>query len=214
MRPPRQVNSDPASSPSTSSRTPASKSSRPRSQIAQLERTVFQLRQAVKYALDPTEDERLEELVDIWRQAGRDAVENLFSILPHPDLTSHTTQQNSNRWQPSTATSWGWDDREKVLSDAELEYLRHAPRNADGDAVDEQGNLLLPPADPDDLFKMLAEGSRSRSGAGTYQPLSTYTYVIGPSDLKSWAERCRDSSFGSGVGERSVAGLAEHLPPA
>lgn len=199
MRPPRQITSDLASSPSTSSRTSNSGPSRPRSQIVQLERTVHQLRQAVKYSLDPTEDERLEELVGIWRQAGRDAVENLFSIIPPPEPSSYVEQRRSGQWQASGPSTWGWDDRENALTDAEREYLRHAPRNADGDPVDAHGNLLLPSSGADDLFKMLAEGARERCGTGAYRPLGIHA-------VSSFDAR---GSVSSGVEEGQAAGPAK-----
>lgn len=60
--------------------------------ISSLEARVRTLKQAIRY-LDPEEDARLVSLISVWRDAGREIADRLFSILPPPEAPR----------------AWGWD---------------------------------------------------------------------------------------------------------
>lgn len=53
-----------------------------------------------------------------------------------------------------------------ILNEEQREYLRNAPTNANGDAVDDEGNLLL--EEPGDILKVL-QGNGKRYGQPTWR---------------------------------------------
>ncbi|RXK35372.1 hypothetical protein M231_07362 [Tremella mesenterica] len=155
------------SNPSSNHHAPRSDSSR----IASLERELLLLKQAVKYATDPEEDHKVEELVNLWRQAGRDAVERLFPLHPTPDKQSSsigsTYPTSVYDTYPSTnegggaSWGWGWDSKSPMSFD---EILKKAPRNEEGDPVDHDGNLLFPMEPEDEMERVLKEAARPMVG--------------------------------------------------
>ncbi|WWC91224.1 uncharacterized protein L201_006166 [Kwoniella dendrophila CBS 6074] len=125
-------------------------------EITKLEKEVLTMKQAIKY-YDSPEDEKLKELVNIWRNAGRDIVEKLFMIIPkpmeydHPSSssvspysTNSTSRYNTNGY--STSTNY-WKsslyDDEFNSNDEQKNYLNNAHRNDKGELVDDDGIPLI-----------------------------------------------------------------------
>ncbi|KAJ9105141.1 hypothetical protein QFC19_003599 [Naganishia cerealis] len=94
-------------------------------EIAELERRKQILRQAIKIQRDPQE-QHLRELVSQWKQAGRDIVEILYPIVPHPETQGHSNRIATSSWgtAPNDASSCGYETTQRTQEDAEVEDLK------------------------------------------------------------------------------------------
>jgi hypothetical protein len=163
----RQKLSKPFKSPTSSNRTPPfARSAAPspgsiptksgntnvntdtNNKIAELNKTIRTLKQAVRYLNEPEEDERLEQLISTWREAGRNVAELLFSKFPKPEDNKGTDHYTSlpyhavSSWEE--AKPWGqpgegWDD----LTEEQKKYLIDADTNDRGEMVDHDGNPIF-----------------------------------------------------------------------
>jgi hypothetical protein len=85
----------PSSSPTDPYALPISNVNRS-AEISALERRLQILKQAQRLMKHSAGDDRLVELIDQWREAGRTVVEKIFAIMPEPAATNQqedTTQQ-------------------------------------------------------------------------------------------------------------------------
>ncbi|BEJ15845.1 hypothetical protein CspHIS471_0504500 [Cutaneotrichosporon sp. HIS471] len=106
--------------------------------IASLENRLLTIRKAIN--LDQSNnDSVVEGRVHTWRHAGREVADMLFALLPQPseDCESRLT---SSRWD-----DWGYgnDHHSDRLTPVQLEYLRNAPTDANGDILDEAGDRVF-----------------------------------------------------------------------
>ncbi|ORY24766.1 hypothetical protein BCR39DRAFT_314427 [Naematelia encephala] len=116
----------------------------PRQQLTTLEARARKLRDALRSINDPEEDERLVSLTSQWRAAGREVVERLFALVPKPDTESTVIYKEtipSMTMFGDGVYSSPW--KEIVFTPEQTECLRTAKRNAEGDPVDDDGELLL-----------------------------------------------------------------------
>lgn len=155
--------------------------------IYKLEQEARTLRQAVRYHTDITEDERLVDLIEQWRAAGREVVEQMFDRVPRPDPSS------SGLAIASSSTSWFFNSSNNdhlQLTDEQEKFLKHCPKNADGEPVDNEGNLLLP--QPGDLTKTMEDACRTRPGESEdYIPAYREGTTIGTKmSVSSFALKC------------------------
>ncbi|WVF65562.1 hypothetical protein IAT40_000291 [Kwoniella sp. CBS 6097] len=129
--------------------------------IVALQNEIMETKKALKIVAD-NDEEQIKELIHTWRNAGREIVERLFRDVPESDcpLTPSTagSRSASGRYNPyqsgdfsrggrsSSLSSnyWSSPDDTPILTPEQAEYLKNAPRNADGEPVDEDGNLLIP----------------------------------------------------------------------
>ncbi|WVQ93227.1 hypothetical protein IAU59_000292 [Kwoniella sp. CBS 9459] len=121
--------------------------------IVALQQEIMETKKALKILAD-NDEEQIQELVHTWRNAGREIVERLFRDVPKPDhpLTvastsgaRHTGRYSTGVAQSNSSSYWSSsDDNTPILTPEQAEYLRNAPRNADGEPVDDDGNLLIP----------------------------------------------------------------------
>lgn len=116
--------------------------------IATLETRLRTMRQAIKYD-DPEEDRRVVGLIHTWREAGREIADRLFALLPAPSEDSERNLPTS-RWD-----DWGFAGKDEAsgFSKEQLEYLRSAPTDAQGDVLDEAGNRIF--GDEGDLGSLI-----------------------------------------------------------
>ncbi|WWD21158.1 hypothetical protein CI109_105641 [Kwoniella shandongensis] len=126
----------------------ASGNSQAQAQVASLQNEILMLKKAIKY--DEEDDEtHLHFLVHQWRNAGRDIVERLFELVPRPE---HQFDQQETKYSSQKQASHGtnsWTDQGRVpptptLTRDQLDYIRNAPTNEDGEPVDEEGDPLIP----------------------------------------------------------------------
>ena len=128
--------------------------------LAVLETEARTLRQAVKYQNESEEDERLQHLIDQWRTAGRDVVEQIFDRVPKP-TENDEVKSSRNTWMDSSRA-----DSPELTVEQE-NWLKDCDKNEDGEPIDDEGNTLLP--QPGDLRLLLAEeGEGSRGKRGGY----------------------------------------------
>ncbi|WVR09075.1 hypothetical protein IAU60_006136 [Kwoniella sp. DSM 27419] len=135
-----------------------------RDQINQVQQEILNLRKASKIIEDDAERE-LSELIVLWRDAGREVVERMFARVPKPE------QLNDSNAKPAY-TSWDAPDTHDTtgLTEEQIVYLRNAPRNADGEPVDQDGNLLIPDSgDEKDFWDRI--DSQRRFGSSSYRPV-------------------------------------------
>ena len=111
----------------------------------ELEKQERTLKQAIRYQTHPDEDEdRLTELVAIWKSAGRQVAEDLFSVTPKPDATADAERrQGQGGWDSEAYGNMGAMGGGAELTDEQLEYLAMAPVNDEGDPLDEEGNPIF-----------------------------------------------------------------------
>jgi hypothetical protein len=124
--------------------------------IAILEKEARTLRQAVKYQNELEEDERLQHLINQWRTAGRDVVEQIFDRIPKP-TENDEVKQGRNPWMS------GGDDMME-LTDEQEKWLENCDKNEDGEPIDHDGNPLIPGPQPNDLRNLMQEASKPRRG--------------------------------------------------
>ncbi|CAK9781678.1 hypothetical protein CC85DRAFT_324795 [Cutaneotrichosporon oleaginosum] len=129
-----------------------------RNLISSLEERLRQLHKAIH--LEHTgEDVVIQGRIHTWRQAGRDVTDLLFALIPEPpdDTAPHLPL---SRWD-----DWGFsnDSNSAGLSSRQLEYLRNAPTNANGDVLDERGDPIF--------------GDYSDPGSFTDQVTGTDAYI-------------------------------------
>jgi hypothetical protein len=116
--------------------------------VAELDKTIRTLKQAIRYLNEPEEDERLEQLISTWREAGRTVAELLFPKFPRPEDNKGTDHYKSHAYH--AASSWdepkpwgqpgeGWDD----LTEEQKRYLIDADTNERGEMVDNDGNPIF-----------------------------------------------------------------------
>ncbi|KAK8843327.1 hypothetical protein IAR55_006982 [Kwoniella newhampshirensis] len=124
-------------------------------QAVGLQNEILILKKAIKYN-DGNDESHLQSFIHQWRNAGRDIVERLFSIIPRPTqgdtdmIQSQMATTRSNGYDPSTPRTSYWSEQGNHFSAApglsmdQIECIRNAPTNEDGEPVDEEGNLLIP----------------------------------------------------------------------
>jgi hypothetical protein len=95
-----------------------------------LERKVAILRRAVKIKRDGDED-HLKSLAKKWRDAGREAAYELWSIVR--DLSTEGGETRGN----SRETGWGWDER-----DGRGDFREDGPDAGDGGYAEKQESTL------------------------------------------------------------------------
>ncbi|WVQ81238.1 hypothetical protein IAT38_003360 [Cryptococcus sp. DSM 104549] len=166
------------SSPSSSTSTPCVPTAQAaQATITSLQNEVLVLRKALKY---DTEDSRgrLEVLIKQWRAAGREMVERLFGIIPQPLDSPFGPAASSStidayaftNTAPGYSHSPFWDDPPTSSSLTHnptpevRDLLARAPRNEDGEPVDDEGVSLVPDVREDDLERMF-EGLRKADEA-------------------------------------------------
>jgi hypothetical protein len=122
-----------------------------RQTITSLETRARHLREALSHIQTPEKGYELEQLTAQWLAAGREITERLFALIPQPDRLEMTTDlvAFTNTGHGEAQAGWGMDHSgggvaDVFLTRAEEEYLASAQRNDNGDAVDAEGNLLLP----------------------------------------------------------------------
>lgn len=98
------------------------------------------LKKAAKYENDDSAG-RLEELIIQWRNAGREMVERLFSLIPRP--LDDGLLQTSSAYAPNAFSS-GWYEGPSTLelTPEQQDYLAKAPLNKDDEPVDTEGNAF------------------------------------------------------------------------
>jgi hypothetical protein len=124
--------------------------------LAILEKEARTLRQAVKYQNELEEDERLQHLINQWRTAGRDVVEQIFDRIPKPSENDEVKQAR-NPWMS------GRDDMME-LTDEQEKWLENCDKNEDGEPIDDEGNPLIQGPQPNDLRNLMEEASKPRRG--------------------------------------------------
>jgi hypothetical protein len=124
--------------------------------LAILEKEARTLRQAVKYQNELEEDERLQHLINQWRTAGRDVVEQIFDRIPKP-TENDEVKQARNPWMS------GRDDMME-LTDEQEKWLENCDKNEDGEPIDDEGNPLIQGPQPNDLRNLMEEASKPRRG--------------------------------------------------
>ncbi|KAK4683864.1 hypothetical protein P7C73_g6352, partial [Tremellales sp. Uapishka_1] len=151
-------------------------------EINRLEKENRIFKQAYKYKTEPEDEQRVVELIGIWKEAGREITEKLFDLLPKPE------EGERDRPYQSFGYDFGGRREDDALTNAQREFLRNAPRNEDGDAVNEDGVPLIPePPTEEEMGKFYkGEAGRPSYGATAYQPRSRYASSLTPpsSELK------------------------------
>jgi hypothetical protein len=127
-------------------------------ELAVLEKEARILRQAVKYLSNPEEDDTLRNLISTWRVAGRDVVEQIFDKIPEPAAGQgdDRSQGQGGSWM----TDGGGDSRFDITPEQER-WLANCPKNEDGEAIDDEGNPVIPK--PRDMRSVIAEACSSAS---------------------------------------------------
>ncbi|OCF39762.1 hypothetical protein I317_06424 [Kwoniella heveanensis CBS 569] len=166
-----------APSPNTKSGQARSETSSEQARIVILQNEILEAKKALKVVTD-SDEEQIKELIYTWRNAGREIVERLFRDIPKLDrpITSSTSAGSDSQYiagfsQSKSISYWSSPDddlRTPMLTPEQAEYLKNAPRNADGEPVDEDGNLLIP--DSGDEARFWEElGDERRFGDEKYQ---------------------------------------------
>ncbi len=121
------------------------------------------LNQAISYEAS-ADDSVVEERIHTWRQGGREVADLLFAFLPTPS-EDRESRLPSARWD-----DWGYgnDSGSSRLSRAQLDYLRTAPTNANGDVLDENGIPVF--GDDGDMRSFID------------QALSSDDYIVAPEE--------------------------------
>ncbi|KAA1466104.1 hypothetical protein DENSPDRAFT_12310 [Dentipellis sp. KUC8613] len=96
----------------------------PTQTIQTLERRLTVLRRAVKIKRDDDEN-KLDVLAKKWREAGREAAYELWSIVREAAQTEEN--KNDGAW----ASGWGWDDDQKVKTEEDSEQAGGGAGTAD-----------------------------------------------------------------------------------
>ncbi|WRT69044.1 uncharacterized protein IL334_006027 [Kwoniella shivajii] len=146
--------------------------SQSQSQVNSLQNEVLMLKKAIKYTTE-SDDERLNELIILWRGAGRDIVEKLFAIVPKPNLENNnsngyniTDQSTPSYWNSTHGNDNGNDNNDGTdLTEEQVAFLKNAERNQDGEPIDDEGNLLIPNHDERDM-KMFWDSLSGGDGDG------------------------------------------------
>ncbi|WVQ63940.1 uncharacterized protein L199_002097 [Kwoniella botswanensis] len=124
-------------------------------ELKDLQNEIMISKQAIKY-LREDDNARLRELIDIWKNAGREVVEKLFGIVPEPVQSNNSTNINyhdsnhpvsSSYWNSSTSTS----SMSMAIGEDQMEFIRNARRNDNGDIIDDEGNVLMIGEDEGDI---------------------------------------------------------------
>ena len=107
-------------------------------EITALERRLQILKQGQRLMMYSAEDDRLEELINQWREAGRTVVEKLFAIMPEPVALAATTAEASLN-PPQTRSFFGddlcGDNVEHQQGDTEQTRPKHASQH-EGELAD------------------------------------------------------------------------------
>lgn len=121
------------------------------------------LKKAAKYENDDSAG-RLEELIIQWRNAGREMVERLFSLIPRP--LDDGLLQTSSAYAPNAFSS-GWYEGPSTLelTPEQQDYLAKAPLNKDDEPVDTEGNLLFENEGDQDVVKYLQKLEENKTYA-------------------------------------------------
>jgi hypothetical protein len=130
----------------------------------ELEKQERTLRQALRYLGNPEEDDRLEELVVMWKGAGRQVAELLFDVTPKPDPSAEAVSRGRGGWS-GYGDSMGGMGGEGDLTDDQLEYLANAPTNDKGETLDMEGNPIYAEVEELDLGQMLKNKKGSARGS-------------------------------------------------
>ncbi|WWC73115.1 uncharacterized protein I206_107081 [Kwoniella pini CBS 10737] len=112
------------------------------SEIINLQNEIMITKQALKYLKEEKEDNKLSELIEIWKIAGREIVENLFKIIPEP-LNFENQNINSNYTRNNFSFNEDDDSMNNKMTYEQIENLKNLPKNKDGELCDEDGNLLI-----------------------------------------------------------------------
>jgi hypothetical protein len=124
--------------------------------LAILEKEARTLRQAVKYQNELEDNERLQHLINQWRTAGRDVVEQIFDRIPKP-TENDEFKQARNPWMSGR-------DHMMELTDEQEKWLENCDKNEDGEPIDDEGNPLIQGPQPNDLRNLMEEASKPRRG--------------------------------------------------
>lgn len=147
--------SKPFKTPFTRSLAPSPASSRSaarttREQILELEKEERTLRNAIKYHTQPEEDERLVELINIWKSAGREVSELLFGIQAKPDSTGNSGGGGGGLISMFGSSGSGTSRDDSFFAPPENDYtpeqirmLARLPTDLNGKLVDDEGNLIF-----------------------------------------------------------------------
>jgi hypothetical protein len=128
--------------------------------VAALEARVRTLRQAVRYATAPDEDDRLAGLVGVWRDAGRHVADKLFELVPRPE-----EQHEHEGVRAREPRSWGFGFGFGAYADGydADPFIDTSTSTATSTATNEaghRGEFVLPP-DTDD-----SDGSEDLDAVG------------------------------------------------
>ncbi|ODN74448.1 hypothetical protein L202_06841 [Cryptococcus amylolentus CBS 6039] len=121
--------------------------------LTALQNEVLMLKKAIRYDAEDSAG-RLQELIVMWRSAGREMVEKLYDLIPRPDPGTSDNPYISN---PTPSGYWQDSSASNGLSSEQEEILAKAPRNKDGDPVDADGNLLIPDVADQDIGALMKE---------------------------------------------------------
>ncbi|ODN95846.1 hypothetical protein L198_04464 [Cryptococcus wingfieldii CBS 7118] len=121
--------------------------------LTALQNEVLMLKKAIRYDAQDSAG-RLQELIVMWRSAGREMVEKLYDLIPRPDPGTSDNPYISN---PTPSGYWQESSASNGLSSEQEEILAKAPRNKDGDPVDADGNLLIPDVADQDMGALMKE---------------------------------------------------------
>jgi hypothetical protein len=126
-----------------------------------LELRARHLREALNHYQHPGKAYELNELTKQWLAAGREITERLFALIPKPN-----SEEERNAAMP--VRSYYGDDQGRDYDKVDMSFLDGVARNEDGEAVDDEGNILLP--DPPSMREVLgtiareAELAKGRAG--------------------------------------------------
>ncbi|OCF72685.1 hypothetical protein I204_07069 [Kwoniella mangroviensis CBS 8886] len=124
-------------------------------ELKKLQNEVMISKQAIKYIRED-DNTRLKELIDMWKNAGREVVEKLFGIVPEPVQSDGPTNMNysssnhpvsSSYWNSSTSSS----SMSSAIGEDQMEFIRNARRNDNGDIIDDEGNVMMIGEDEGDI---------------------------------------------------------------
>ncbi|WWD06720.1 hypothetical protein V865_004815 [Kwoniella europaea PYCC6329] len=151
-------------------------------ELKDLQNEIMISKQAIKY-LREDDNARLRELIDMWKNAGRKVVEKLFGIVPEPIQSNNSTNINyhnsnhpvsSSYWNSSTSTS----SMSMAIGEEQMEFIRNARRNDNGDIIDDEGNVLMIGEDEGDIdhFWNHLGTTQNYSSSDTRNRSSRYQY--------------------------------------
>ncbi|WWC64047.1 uncharacterized protein I303_106654 [Kwoniella dejecticola CBS 10117] len=171
------------------------------SEMTALQNEIMITKQALKY-LREDDDEKLRDLVVIWRNAGREIVEKLFGVVPKPiDFGDNAPTKIFARY--NRPSFFAEDELLGVpsgsLSNDQLEYIKNAPRNRDGEVCDEDGISLMlgvSQREQDRFWEEVTSGKQGDSNQKRWSSQTPLNYTVHkrttsstPTEKLSWQSR-------------------------